>query len=159
MRSILFVCTGNQHRSPVAAAFFNQLLQQHGLRDWWAESAGTWTVAQQKLPAETVLEARALGFDLSAHTTRMVDETILRDSALVLVMERGQKEALITEFPARADRVYMLTELLGEVPYDIPDPIMSSGQHASILREMCGLIQKAFTPILALARDLEGRPP
>ncbi len=158
MHSILFVCTGNQHRSPVAAACFNQLLEQQGIRDWWAGSAGTWTVAQQKLAPEVVLAAQALGFDLSTHLTRMVDEAMIRDSALLLVMERGQKEALITESPSRADRIYMLTEMLGGVPYDIPDPILSPAEYASILRELCGLIQQSFTRILERARTLEGLP-
>ncbi len=144
------------HRSPLAAACFGQILKERGFTDWRAESAGTWALPRQKLPAEVIADDAALGFDLSAHTSRIVDEAMLRDSALVLVMERGQKEALVTEFPARADRVYMLTEIQGGIPYDIPDPFMSPSDGRRILRDMCKLIQEAFPQIMERARSLEG---
>jgi protein-tyrosine-phosphatase len=63
--------------------------------------------------------------DISNHRSRMVTEGILESFDLVLTMEKGQKEALVVEFPKFARRVQMLTEMIGLV-YDIPDPIGKS---------------------------------
>ena len=61
MPTVLFVCTGNLHRSPLAAAFLRRLLQESKLAGWQVESAGTWTVSEKRLPAEAISFGEFLG--------------------------------------------------------------------------------------------------
>lgn len=69
MDKILFVCTGNTCRSPMAKVIFNSIATAKGL-DMIADSAGVATI--EGLPAsENAMRAVAeIGLDLSTHRTR-----------------------------------------------------------------------------------------
>src|SRR5512142_1493029 len=108
MPSILFVCTGNQYRSPIAAAYLRRLLKERGVEGWLVASAGTWAVPGRPIFPDAAQAAAKLGVDVRSHVTRLVDEAILSDHDLILVMEKGHKEALRVEFPAVRDRLFLL---------------------------------------------------
>lgn len=153
--SILVVCTGNLHRSPIAAAYLKKLLGERGLGKWQVASAGTWAAAVA-VSDESVKDAQALGLDVKGHVARMVDDRIMSGSDLVVVMERGHKEALNAEFPEYRQRTYMLSELAGGAPFDVPDPIDLPGEHDRVLREMCDLIDQALPRIVAFVQEPGG---
>lgn len=119
---ILFVCTGNQIRSPLAAAIFRRCLKETGLQDTYrVESAGTWTLPGQSDPRarETALR---MGLDIEEHRSRLIEKEMVLEARLVIVMENGQKEALEVEYPQARGRIHLLSQLAGESAYDIPDP-------------------------------------
>jgi protein-tyrosine phosphatase len=151
MPSVLFICTGNLYRSPLAAAYFEQLLLKQKVAGWRVESAGTWAVSQQRPPDPVLRYGHQLGLDLGAHLTRPVDRELLCDFGLVLVMERGQKEALTAEFPDLRERVHLLTEFLDGVPFDIPDPVGAPDQAEQILGDLLDVIDRSFSRIVAFA--------
>jgi protein-tyrosine-phosphatase len=70
---------------------------------------------------------------------------------LIIVMEKGQKEAVQLEFLPARERVFLLTELAGPVAYDIPDPAFSLEDPFKLIHEIIGLIEKGFTKIVSLA--------
>jgi protein-tyrosine phosphatase len=156
MPSVLFVCTGNQCRSPLAAAFFRERLgRDERLGKWVVSSAGTWT--RDGLPVLAVCSdlARANGVDLSEHRTRSIANISIRDFDVIVVMEQGHQEALASEFPETRERVFLLTTLAGLPPYDIQDPLLQDAETASdIIRDLRECIELAFAPIcqVALAR-------
>ena len=117
MPSVLFVCTANQTRSPIAAALFASLPAAAG---WRVESAGTW--AEEGLPASRAAQRamQTMGLDISRHRTRCVTGGMLAAFDLIVAMEQGHKEALQAEFPAVAQRVFLLSEMVGAA-YDVPD--------------------------------------
>jgi protein-tyrosine phosphatase len=126
MPTILFICTANQFRSPIAAAYAERKLQEAVMREGWViASAGTWT--SDGLPAheEAMAAAELLGLDLSHHLTSEVNGEGLEAADVIVVMERGQKEALEWEFAACRGRVALLGELAGEAEAEIPDPAKS----------------------------------
>jgi protein-tyrosine-phosphatase len=108
----------------MAMAIFRKLIHAE-TGDWCIESAGTWAIEGAPAATKTQLVLKNNGMDISNHRSRMVTEGILESFDLVLTMEKGQKEALVVEFPKFARRVHMLTEMIGLV-YDIPDPIGKS---------------------------------
>ncbi|MEW5939813.1 MAG: low molecular weight phosphotyrosine protein phosphatase [Chloroflexota bacterium] len=152
MPSVLFVCTGNQFRSPVAAEAFRQRLARDGrAAQWTVNSAGTWTTPGQP-PLRLALDAaRVLGMDLSRHSTRLVDEDLLKESDLVLVMESGHKEALLVEFPSARGKVFLLSEALEGIAYDIPDPAWSPEETEGILRDVAEMVRKGSGKIYEMA--------
>ena len=122
--SVLFVCTANQIRSPMAVAMFRQMLQQCDpqWKKWRIESAGTWAPSNQPpLPSAQMAMSRR-NLDISQHRSRMVSRELLSEFRLILTMEAGHKEALQVEFPEIAQRVFMLSEMTG-VKKNIADPI------------------------------------
>jgi len=59
------------------------------------------------------------GLDISQHRARQLDETILRESSLVLVMEDGHRKAVLEMDPTARGKVYLLCETEN---LDVPDP-------------------------------------
>jgi protein-tyrosine phosphatase len=147
--SVLFVCTANQFRSPIAEAAFRKFLQERGIENnWIVGSAGSWT--KDGLPpipsAAWMLEH--LGLDLSSHHSRSVSRKLITQHALVLVMEKNQKEALQFEFPELSQKVLMLTEVGKGPVYDIPDPVSQPEEiYLSVAREIIHLIENCFQEI------------
>src|SRR5439155_23578875 len=86
---ILFVCTGNTCRSPMAAAALAHELGTEGAR---VEVASAGTAAWEGQPAtEGAIEvANGDGIDLGAHRCRRVTPVLVRGADLVLVMDREQ---------------------------------------------------------------------
>ena len=156
MPSVLFVCTGNQFRSPIAAAaFIERLNDEGGAAGWRVESAGTWTeVGQPPLPA-AIQAAASCGLSLEGHTARLVEASILASSDLILVMESGQKEAILSEFPNMGKQVFLLSEIAEGVAYNIPDPLAGEEDLSEeIAKEVCALVGKGFRKICELALKL-----
>ena len=152
MPSILFVCLANRYRSPLAAAFFNQCLEQTtNLPDWCVGSAGTWTKPGLPPDGRALQDARDWGLDIKAHRSRQVNAVLLSQSNLVLVMEAGQKEALQVEFPKEREKIYLLSEVADGIPFDIPDPNDPETSHEEIANELCELIKRGFKNICQLA--------
>ena len=145
---ILFVCTGNRFRSPLAEAYFKKMLTTIGAAQTWrVESAGTWV--SQSLPPtpEAIEEAEKRNLDITAHLSRSINETLLSQADLILVMESGQKEALTNEFPEIKRKIYLLTEICGGLPYNLPDPYVTHDPPAQIAREIEELIENKFNCI------------
>lgn len=151
MNSILFICTANRYRSPIAAACFQAELMKRGQEmSWSVGSAGTWAIDGYPAMPDAVLEARQLGLDIREHRSRLITADMLQESDLVVVMERGHKEALQVEFKAYRHKVVLLSEITEGNSYDIADPVMDS-RNADVGPQICGLIQAGFEKICARA--------
>jgi protein-tyrosine phosphatase len=123
MTSILFVCTANQFRSPLAAASFAKEVKKHCVdQEISISSAGIWAYTGKHARSDAIVFGNQNGIDLNDHRSREVTESLLAQSDLILVMESGQREAIIKEFPAFRSHIYLLSEAAGFYPFDIPNP-------------------------------------
>jgi len=113
--SVLFVCTGNICRSPMAEALFRGMLNERAPdgQSWRVESAGTW--ADEGIPASryAVQVMAERGINISAHTARTIQRDSLETFDLILTMEPEHKEVLKTKFPDLEQRIFLLTEMIG----------------------------------------------
>jgi protein-tyrosine-phosphatase len=121
MPSVLFVCTGNLHRSPMAELLFRAKIAHNNLA-WRIASAGTWAANGQPTNREVILVMQELGLDASTHSSQSVSRELMEQYRLILVMAANHKEALCAEFPDLAGRIYLLSEMVGRKA-DIEDPI------------------------------------
>jgi protein-tyrosine phosphatase len=156
MPSILFVCTANQFRSPIAAACLRQAFKQkYPGDDWLVESAGTWAIAGLPAPVFALQASRQLGLTgLDRHVTRQVEKELLGHFDLIIVMETGHKEAITIEFPTMRGRVYLLSEIVDGIPYNIADPTDPDADPNQVATELQALIRKGTDQILQLAQSL-----
>ena len=151
MTQILFVCTANRYRSPIAAACFkNELLKRNEVKDWSILSAGTWTTDGLPAMPDAIQRAKQIGLDLQEHRSRAITGEILQEADLVLVMESGQKESLQIEFPFCREKILLLSEAAEGISYNIPDPI-ENPLNVEVASEICRLVRSGFDKIYALA--------
>ena len=85
MKKLLFVCTGNTCRSPMAEVIFNALAKQKNL-DWTAESAGVAAVGDRPASDNAIKAVAELGLDLSAHRTRFLPSIDLNEFSLFVAL-------------------------------------------------------------------------
>ena len=155
MPSVLFVCTANRFRSPLASAFFQQALGGTNGTDWIVDSAGTWTSTGLPVLPEVLMIARKYNLDLARHRSKPVTETILSTHDLILVMESGHREALHNEFPSYSHHIHLLSQAAEERTYDIPDLIDTIESMMDVGRNLQELIATGFGSICDLAISLE----
>ena len=159
MSSILFVCTANRFRSPLAALYFaREVVRRGDDQGISVSSAGTWAITGMPAMPKAVKLAREYDLDLSYHRSRVVTEEILSETDLILVMESGHKEAITHEFPDTEGRVFLLTEAAGKLPVDIPDPYGEKhAPPADVAIEIVDLIEEGYHKIIELAEDIAGK--
>jgi protein-tyrosine phosphatase len=154
MISILFICTGNQFRSPIAAeAFREQLVRDGRSTQWLVTSAGTWTSNGLPAPRDAMQLARSFGVNIEAHSTRSLDKDLLEDADVILVMETGHKESIQVEFPFSRNKVHLLSQVVEGVAYDIPDPASLRGEAREIIRELVEMVRSGAGKIYELAEN------
>lgn len=123
---ILFVCTGNTCRSPLAAAALRDELGEDAGRVEIA-SAGTAAWEGQPPTPESAVVAAGEGLELSGHRSRRVTPALLRGADLVLVMDHGHLSA-VRSLGADPERTHVLSEWPepGEPDLPISDPFGGS---------------------------------
>jgi protein-tyrosine-phosphatase len=120
---ILFVCTGNTCRSPLAEAIARRLIDERALYDVEVLSGGksAWDRAQASDGALLVGMERKL--DLSQHRAQTLTRELVRDSDLVLAMGPHHLERI--EALGGTGRSYLVTEFAsrGATARPVNDPI------------------------------------
>lgn len=155
--TILFVCTGNFCRSPMAEAIFKDLLSQDEKQEsYQVRSAGTWTHDGLSASPLALQAMRELGLDIGTHRSHHLTSQDIEEASLILVMTQDHKQALAVEFPQASGKLYLLSEM-ADKSYDIEDP---SGSDSLILHRTCAqeikeLLEEGYSCILELAaRDV-----
>ena len=153
MAIVLFVCTANIARSPMAAALFNKKMEKMGLSDrCQAQSAGTW--GRDGFPADdrAMQVMRERGIDITSHCSREVNVEIINAADLILTMEKGHKEALQIEFPNHRGKIWLLSEISDPDEYSIPDPYRGTlNDFEEVAVELESIINEGITGILRRA--------
>lgn len=122
---VLFVCSGNTCRSPMAAALAASL--EPALK---ASSAGLSAAPDQPASQGAMESMRSRGLDLGEHRSRRLDPSLVDGADLILVMTRAHRRALARLFPSALSRTALLKAyarrgaeaLGGEEGEDVVDP-------------------------------------
>jgi RpiB/LacA/LacB family sugar-phosphate isomerase len=148
MRNVLFVCTGNICRSPMAQGLFAHLVR--GRRDIEVTSAGIGAVGGQ-LPSHHSVEVMAeLGIDIRNIRSKPLMADLVRKADFIFVMTYGHLDSMLLLFPSAAEKTFLLREFETDLPVmerEVSDPI---GQSREVYRECRDQIRAALPRLLDL---------
>lgn len=117
MKKILFVCTGNTCRSPMAQGIFNHICAENNL-PFVAESAGLSTITGLPVADNSKKVMQKKGIDISTLTSTDIADKQLEDYYLIAVMT-GEHRDILRYYGVPAERIYILSEDKGGIfdPY------------------------------------------
>lgn len=124
-KKIVFVCTGNTCRSPMAEALFKDLLKDRGLEDKTiVSSAGIYAFnGDGASPQAIEVMKKEYGIDLIKHRARVLDGSDIEDADIILVMTKRHKDMIVDIYPEAANKVQLLKEYAGIHEFtDVIDP-------------------------------------
>jgi protein-tyrosine-phosphatase len=147
---LLFVCSGNQCRSPLAAGIAEQLAMELDLATE-IRSAGTLGIVDAPAHRHIVAVAREIGVDLAAHRSRALTPALIRWADRVYVMEEEHGVAVRELVPDVGEIVVPLGPLAGQPR--IVDPIGAwlRGPYRTTRDELQVALRRAL-PALAQGR-------
>lgn len=137
MYRVLFVCTGNTCRSPMARAALLHLCAGDPRLAGRVEgqSAGLLAAPGAPMSRNAGLALAGAGIPVPEHAARGVDEGYAAQSDLILALTQGHARELVSRFPTARAKVFVLA------PTDIPDPF---GGNAEVYRECLARIMAAL---------------
>ncbi|HEX6134154.1 MAG TPA: low molecular weight protein arginine phosphatase [Longimicrobiales bacterium] len=143
--NLLFVCSGNTCRSPMAEAIARAMLRERGWTHVEVQSAGTGAVPGAAASPEAILVAREHDLDLEQHTSQPLTPQLIAWADLVLTMSTSHMYA-VSDLGG-AEKVALVTDFIDGAGSGEPvaDPF---GSDPSGYREAFVQIRAAVTSLL-----------
>ncbi|PYI47689.1 MAG: serine hydroxymethyltransferase [Verrucomicrobia bacterium] len=157
MKSVLFVCTGNICRSPMAEGLFRRLLGNR--EDIEILSAGVHAVRGQPPSLYAVQVCEEEGADISGQRSQPLTAALVDRATHIFAMTGGHVETIQTMFPQSADKTFLFREF--EEPgttvwRDVPDPI---GLGREVYEDCAHIIKNALPSVLGFVEQSALVPP
>lgn len=147
MKKILFVCTGNTCRSPMAQGLFLKLLNTIGRgtesERFKVQSAGLFATDGMPPSPDAVEVMLSEGIDIADHRSKQLRDNIVHEADLIVTMSAAQRDYLRDRFPEKMNCIFTINELAGESSGEVIDPY--------------GLGREAYEASLRQIKDLLGR--
>ncbi|HLW35350.1 MAG TPA: serine hydroxymethyltransferase [Chthoniobacterales bacterium] len=157
MKNVLFVCTGNICRSPIAEGLFRHLIGNR--KDIEVGSAGVHAVRGQPPSLYAVQVCEADGVDISDQRSQPLTADLVERATHIFAMTGAHLETIHMLFPHGAEKTFLIREF--EEPgatlwRDVPDPI---GMGREVYEDCARTIKNALPSVLSFVEQSELVPP
>ncbi len=148
--AILFLCLGNICRSPLAERYLRERVTTTEFDCSMVRSAGFIQKEGRSSPEAAVAAAREFGVDLADHRSQCVDETLLRESDLVLLMDAWNYWYLKRDYPDALEKAYFVRSFDASPEFEIEDPYDAD---QATFRRVYGEVTGGVDAFLAAVED------
>jgi protein-tyrosine phosphatase len=112
-KALLFLCTGNTCRSPMAAAYLDKLLNEKKIKNIDVKTAGVMTVDGLLATPEAVQIMDAVGVDLRKHRSRKLTPELIKKAELILGMTPFHVQSALRMSNMSKGKTYLFKEYTG----------------------------------------------
>lgn len=153
--SILFVCTGNTCRSPMAEGITRKIALEYNIDKFHISSAGTGAINGLPATNYAIAAAKHWDIDIIQHQSRTLNKNIIKGSDLILAMGVEHVEYILALDRSAKSRTYMLKGFpkpFSAMQERVEDPIGGSlDQYNQTFLELDEIIRKSFPQIVELS--------
>lgn len=146
-KTVLFICTGNTCRSPLAKFYLEKRLKDAGRDDVTVLSRGI--MAMEGMGASPEVRKLLLdeGIDATSHISQRIGPEAIKRSDIILVMEKMHEEEIKRMMPQAAHKVFLLKEFakIHDDTLNILDPI---GKPLEVYQDVFAVIKEAAERIV-----------
>lgn len=150
-KTVIFVCTGNVCRSPMAAGLlFEKLMRENMADQVRVRSAGIWALEGRPASAYALQVMSEHDLDISTHRGRNLTQDDVDEADLILVMTKRHADIIARDLKRSEGKVHLLSEMTGPA-YDVLDPYSGSlADYRGTARELKELIESGYRRIISI---------
>lgn len=156
-KRIMFVCTGNTCRSPMAEGLFRKAVQSR--TDYEVSSAGVSASDGGKINPQSALILAAHDASIEQFRSSVVTSALLERATHVFAMTASHLDHLRRRFPAHESKLYLACEFVDlpgvGIGADVPDPI---GMGPEAYHEVADILNAAIPTIIAYLDQTASSP-
>ncbi len=149
--TLMFVCTGNTCRSPMAQFILQDKLAKLRLDDRIKIiSAGVAGFAGDAISVGAKEVLAAMGIDATRHKACAVNQKLINEADLIITMGSGHRADLLHFYPSSGEKVFTLAEFCG-AGKDVPDPFGGdTAIYAACAKEIDNMLDSGLEKIITL---------